>query len=251
MTCLRFARETSPSRSARSAATVVSRSSQKMTGRPSSAPTASPNLRQAWARGPSEPLRFKGRPTTMRSTSRSRARLFKASRSFLGPTRRTVVTPCAVNPSSSQIATPIVFVPTSRPITRIGGGTIPSRDADAIHQPPVNWACVMTQPIGMRCETLGIVGRISARPHTAPKGRENTMSSVGGAAPGGIDPSVYALKEMAETAIFSAAFGPAGPMVESDSERHREPGAADDARRPGEAGASRASSIRSAPCSRR
>lgn len=39
------------------------------------------------------------------------------------------------------------------------------------------------------------------------------MSSVGGAAPNGMDPSVYALKETAETAIFTAAFGPLGPMI--------------------------------------
>src|SRR3954454_2039055 len=139
----------------------------------------------------------------MRSTSRSATIFFSASTSFLGPTRRTVGSPWAVIPSSSQTATPIVFVPTSRPITRIEVGTIPSRGADAIHQPPENEGWLRAQVLEMPPETLGIADANPVATHTAPVGRENTMSSVGAAASNGMNPAAYEIKEGVETAAFT------------------------------------------------
>src|SRR5262245_36748848 len=61
---------------------------------------------------------FIGSPTTSSVTPCPAASPASSSRSARRLVRRTVVTACPVIPSSSETATPTVFVPTSRPIAR-------------------------------------------------------------------------------------------------------------------------------------
>jgi hypothetical protein len=80
---------------------------------------SSTNLRTLSAWGPSVPFILSGNPTTIFETSFSSI-IFLMSRqsTSVGP-RRMVLIPWAIQPIGSLIATPIVFVPTSSPITRI------------------------------------------------------------------------------------------------------------------------------------
>src|SRR6266852_40527 len=63
---------------------------------------------------------FKGSPTTHRPTWWAWARLLSSERSAESERRRRVVTGWAVSPNSSETATPMVRVPRSRPMVRIG-----------------------------------------------------------------------------------------------------------------------------------
>src|SRR5690606_1314780 len=110
----------SAERSVRSAATVESRSSQRMTGSEKRSSSRRARSWHAFPRGPTDPSMLRGSPTTMAPTPFSS---ISSSRRCIqsGRVRSITPAPWAVQPKWSLTATPVRFFPTSNPMIREGG----------------------------------------------------------------------------------------------------------------------------------
>ena len=116
-TLARRARDTSAAMSARSAAAVDNRSSQSAIGRSVKRARLRAKARVDCARGPSLPSMLTGSPSTKPAALRSEATARRRAASAANFLRLTVSTAVAMRRSGSLVATPIVLLPRSRPIS--------------------------------------------------------------------------------------------------------------------------------------
>jgi hypothetical protein len=122
ITAARFLRLTSASINSRSTAKVESRSSHSAIGSGVNLPRLRAKARVDCARGPSLPSIFKGNPSTKPTPPRSPASTSRRLTSVEKLVRMMVVTPVATRRSVSDVATPMVLLPRSRPISAPRGG---------------------------------------------------------------------------------------------------------------------------------
>ena len=122
-------RDVSASSSARSAATVESRSSQKVIGRSVRPARLRAKARVDCARGPSLPSMLRGRPSTSPPIRRAEARVSRVAASAANFVRRTVCSGEAMRRLVSETATPMVRVPRSRPISARPGASAATKAA--------------------------------------------------------------------------------------------------------------------------
>jgi hypothetical protein len=150
MTAARLLRLMSSAINWRSTAAVESRSSHSAIGNSVSPARLRAKARTDCARGPSLPFMLSGRPSTRPTQRRSSASASSRAESAVKLVRAIVSTPVASRRSASEVATPMVFVPRSRPSSAPRGG----RRAAALASAMIGAGMTLFDAVGRRAASL-------------------------------------------------------------------------------------------------